>query len=77
MIAVPPFGPIPAAPCGPQPTRGRRLPQGFVTRPCACGQPVTASRLDPAPGVREHNETAAHVRWWARARGIWQGEERP
>lgn len=70
-VLAPPFGPIPAAPCGP-------LKAGeIMTRPCACGTPVTASRLDPWPGVAAHNATAVHTRWWACVRGQWQGEERP
>ncbi len=63
--------PIPVAPPAP-------LTLGvLMSRPCACGTPVTASRLDPGPGVTEHNRTAAHREWWARVRLQWQGEERP
>ncbi len=36
---------------------------------------VTAARLDPGPGVAEHNRTAPHREWWGRVRGQWQGEE--
>ena len=51
------------------------LPAGvLISRACACGTRLTASRHEPAPGVAEHNATAAHAAWWARARGEWQGE---
>ena len=46
-----------------------------LSRPCACGTRVTASRHDPGPGVAEHNRTAPHREWWGRVRGQWQGEE--
>lgn len=70
-VLAPPFGPIPAAPCGP-------LPRGVLeSRPCACGTRVTASRHDPLPGVLEHNASVAHRDWWRRVERAWQGEERP
>jgi hypothetical protein len=51
------------------------LPAGvIVSRPCACGIRVTASRLDPGPGVREHNATAEHRAWGRRVDADWQGE---
>ena len=70
-VLPPPFGPIPPAP------PARLEPGVLMSRPCACGTPVTASRLDPGPGVAEHNRTAAHREWWARVGVQWQGEERP
>ena len=45
-----------------------------VSRPCACGTRIRASRHDPAPGVAAHNRTPAHRAWWERVRGDWQGE---
>ena len=60
---------IPAAP------RGPLAPGVLVSRRCACGGLVTASRLDPGPGVADHNRAAAHREWWERVRVQWQGEE--
>jgi hypothetical protein len=58
-VTAPPFGPVPAP--------VRSLPCcRLVSRPCACGQSVTASPHDPAPGVAAHNRTYGHREWWAR-----------
>ncbi len=74
---LPGCSPIPAAPPARLAPEGS-LPAGvLVSRPCACGTHVTASRHDPTPGIREHNATATHRAWWERVRGEWQGEERP
>ena len=67
-VLPPPFGPIPPAP------PARLEPGVLLSRPCACGTLVTASRLDPTPGVRAHNATAAHVEW-ARREGLAREEE--
>lgn len=32
-------------------------------RSCVCGGVVVADRLDPAPGVREHQDDPRHVAW--------------
>ena len=32
-------------------------------RPCMCGGVVVADRIDPAPGLREHQAEPVHVAW--------------
>jgi hypothetical protein len=32
-------------------------------RPCLCGGVVVADRVDPAEGVREHQQDPRHVAW--------------
>lgn len=32
-------------------------------RPCLCGGVVVADRLDPGPGMREHQESPVHAAW--------------
>ena len=32
-------------------------------RPCLCGGVVVADRLDPAPGMQEHQASPVHVAW--------------
>lgn len=50
------------------------LPPDVVTRPCACGRSVTASRTAPYDGVSHHNRTPEHRAWWKDQREAW-GEE--
>ena len=66
---LPGGSPIPAAP------RAPLAPGVLLSRPCVCGTLVRAARLDPGPGVADHNRTAAHREWWERVRVQWQGEE--
>ena len=67
---LPGGSPIPAAP------RESLAPGVLLSRPCVCGTCVTASRLDPGPGVAEHNRTTAH-KVWAKREGLdgGQGDE--
>ena len=51
------------------------LPPDVLTRPCACGRPVTASRSAPFTAVRNHNRSPEHSHWWERVQDEWQGEE--
>ena len=51
------------------------LPPDVLTRPCACGRPVTASRSAPFTAVSHHNRSPEHSHWWARVRDEWQGWE--
>lgn len=37
---------------------------GDEARPCACGGVVVASPSDPTTGVRDHQRTDRHRRWW-------------
>jgi hypothetical protein len=74
VIILPGFGRIPPL-ASALPPEGSLPPGVLVTRPCACGTPVTASRHDPAPGVAAHIAMTAHRRWWARVEAEWQGEE--
>jgi hypothetical protein len=32
-------------------------------RPCVCGGVVVADRLDPGPGIREHQQEPVHAIW--------------
>lgn len=32
-------------------------------RPCVCGGVVVADRIDPGPGVREHQSDPRHIAW--------------
>jgi hypothetical protein len=50
------------------------LPPDVLTRPCACGRSVTASRSAPFTAVSHHNRSPEHSRWWARVRDEWQGQ---
>ena len=40
-------------------------------RPCVCGGVVVADRVDPAEGIREHQQTPVHIAW----RELLQSEE--
>lgn len=32
-------------------------------RPCVCGGVVVADRVDPGPGLREHQQSPVHEAW--------------
>jgi hypothetical protein len=49
------------------------LPPDVVTRPCACGASLTASRTSPFGVIDRHNRSVRHRRWWASVRDDWQG----
>jgi hypothetical protein len=40
-----------------------KLAERREKRPCACRGYVEADPIDPAPGVREHQNTREHARW--------------
>jgi len=42
--------------------------EGAESLPCACGGIVVARRHDPTPGVRLHQRTRQHRRWWTQRR---------
>lgn len=74
MITLPGAGRIPPLASALPPAGA--LPRGvIVSRPCACGRRVSASRHDPGPGVAAHNATPEHQAWWLRVCREWQGEE--
>jgi hypothetical protein len=49
------------------------LPPDVVTRTCACGASLTASRTSPFGVIDRHNRSVRHRRWWASVRDDWQG----
>jgi hypothetical protein len=53
---------------------GRALPPDVLTRPCACGRSLKASRTAPFDGVSRHARTPEHRSWWASVRDAWQGQ---